>query len=229
MVNGGPGSGIYKTTNGGASWTRLAGGLPTGRIGRIGLAQFPPNPEILYAVIENENERAAAGPPAAGARGVPTIGGEVYRTADGGTTWKKMNADDYNVSPKGPYYFSQIFVDPANDQNLFVTQDGFRHSIDGGRTWNAAPVFPRMFGDVRTLWIDPENPDRMIQGSDGGIAISYDGGRSSEAYSNLPLGSVYALSVDMEDPYNVYAGLQDHENWRGPSNGASGRITEQDW
>jgi len=229
MMNGGPGSGIYKTTNGGASWTRLGGGLPAGRIGRIGLAQFPPKPEILYAVVENENERAAPGPPAAGNRGVPTIGGEVYRTEDAGATWKKMNAADYNVSPKGPYYFSQIFVDPANDQNLFVTQDGFRHSLDGGRTWTAPPVFPRMFGDVRTLWIDPENPDRMIQGSDGGIAISYDGGRTSEAYSNLPLGSVYALSVDMEDPYNVYAGLQDHENWRGPSNGASGRITEQDW
>ena len=88
-----------------------------------------------------------------------------------------MNADDYDVSPKGPYYFSQIRVDPNNDQNIFVTQDGFRHSTDGGKTWDAPRVFPRMFGDVRTLWIDPENPDRMIQGSDGGIAISYDGGR----------------------------------------------------
>jgi photosystem II stability/assembly factor-like uncharacterized protein len=228
MVNGGPGSAIYKTTNGGRSWDKLGGGLPTGRIGRIGLALYPRDPNILYAVIENENPRPGATPPA-GSRGVPTYGGQVYRTADAGSTWARMTANDYNVSPKGPYYFSQIFVDPANDQNLFVTQDGFRHSIDGGRTWNAPAVFPRMFGDVRTLWIDPENPDRMIQGSDGGIAISYDGGRTSDALSNMPLGSVYALSVDMEDPYNVYAGLQDHENWRGPSNGASGRITEQDW
>lgn len=229
IVNGGPGSGIYKTTNGGSTWTRLGGGLPTGRIGRIGLAQFPKNPNILYAVIENENPRTAPSPPSPGSRSEPTIGGEVYRTADGGATWIKMNADSYNVSPKGPYYFSQIFVDPVNDQNIFVTQDGFRHSIDGGRSWNAPPVFPRMFGDVRTLWIDPENADRMIQGSDGGIAISYDGGKTSDAYSNMPLGSVYALSVDMNDPYNIYAGLQDHENWRGPSNSAAGRITEQDW
>ncbi len=236
IVNGGPGSGIHKTTDAGRTWTRLGGGLPTGKIGRIGLDIYLKNPEILYAVIENQNPRTV---PLAGARGAgqgggaprkeSTIGGEVYRSDDGGQAWKKMNADDYDVSPKGPYYFSQIRVDPANDLNLFVTQDGFRHSIDGGKTWNAPPVFPRMFGDFRTLWFDPENPGRMISGGDGGIAISYDGGKTSDAYSNMPLGSVYMIGVDMEDPYNVYAGLQDHEHWRGPSNSASGRITEQDW
>ncbi len=190
-------------------------------------------------MIENENTRDASAATPAGARGagqgsgpagrVTTIGGEVYRTENGGEVWKKMNADDYNVSPKGPYYFSQIRVDPGNDLNIFVTQDGFRHSTDGGKTWNAPTAFPRMFGDFRTLWFDPENPLRMISGGDGGIAISYDGGKTSDAYSNMPLGSVYAIGVNMEDPYNVYAGLQDHEHWRGPSNGASGRITEQDW
>lgn len=239
MVNGGPDSGIYKTTDAGRTWKRLGGGLPTGRIGRIGLDIYLKSPDILYAVIENDNPRVVpltapgggrgAAPAGAPPLGTATIGGEVYRTDDGGQTWKKMSADDYNVSPKGPYYFSQIFVDPANDQNIFVTQDGFRHSLDGGRTWNAPRVFPRMFGDVRTLWIDPQNPDRMIQGSDGGIAISYDGGKTSDAYSNMPLGSVYSIGVDMEDPYNVYAGLQDHENWRGPSNGPLGRVDEQNW
>jgi photosystem II stability/assembly factor-like uncharacterized protein len=232
IVNGGPGTAIYKTTDAGAHWTKLGGGLPTGRIGRIGLDIYLTNPEILYAVIENENPRT--GPPPAGTPqprpGVTsTIGGEVYRTDDGGATWTKMNADSYNVSPKGPYYFSQIFVDPNNDQQLFVTQDGFRHSIDGGRTWDAPAVFRRMFGDTRTLWIDPQNSDRMIQGSDGGIAISYDGGKTSDSLSNMPLGSVYSLGADMEEPYNIYAGLQDHENWRGPSNGPLGRVSEQDW
>ena len=232
IVNGGPGTAIYKTTDAGAHWTKLGGGLPTGKIGRIGLDVYLTNPEILYAVIENENPRA--GPPPAGTPAprpgvTSTIGGEVYRTEDAGATWKKMNADSYNVSPKGPYYFSQIFVDPNNDQNLFVTQDGFRHSIDGGRTWDAPPVFRRMFGDTRTLWIDPQNSDRMIQGSDGGIAISYDGGKTSDSLSNMPLGSVYSLGVDMDEPYNIYAGLQDHENWRGPSNGPLGRVSEQDW
>jgi photosystem II stability/assembly factor-like uncharacterized protein len=239
MVNGGPGSGIYKTTDSGKTWTKLGGGLPTGRIGRIGLDIYRKNPDILYAVIENANPRPAnmplagrgggggAGPARPGV--VQTMGGEVYRSADAGKTWAKTNADDYNVSTKGPYYFTQIFVDPNNDQNIFVTQDGFQHSIDGGKTWNAPRVFPRMFGDVRTLWIDPENSDRMIQGSDGGIAISYDGGKTSDSLSNIPLGSVYALGVDMDEPYNIYAGLQDHENWRGPSNGPLGRVSEPEW
>jgi hypothetical protein len=232
IVNGGPGSGIYKSTDAGAKWTKLAGGLPDGRIGRIGLDLYHRNSNILYAVIENQNPRTGAAP--AGRAGGPagvvsTIGGEVYRTENAGQSWTKMNAADYDVSPKGPYYFSQIFIDPNNDQKIFVTQDGYRHSIDGGRTWNAPRVFPRMFGDYRTLWIDPENSDRMIAGSDGGITISYDAGRSSDHYANIPVGEIYAIGVDMEDPYNIYAGLQDHEHWKGPSNGPLGRVTVWDW
>jgi photosystem II stability/assembly factor-like uncharacterized protein len=233
MVNGGPESGIYKTTNGGRTWNRLRGGLPDGRIGRIGLDVFPGNPDILYAVIENQNARptppvppvAPAGPGAAGA----TYGGQVYRTDDGGQSWTRMSAEDYNVSPKGPYYFSQIRVDPGNDEHVLVTQDGFRRSLDAGRTWNAPAIFPRMFGDYRTLWIDPENPDRMIAGSDGGIVISYDGGRTGDHYANLPVAEIYSIGVDMEEPYNIYAGLQDHEHWKGPSNGPLGRVTVWDW
>ncbi len=233
MVNGGPESGIYKTTDGGKGWSRLRNGLPEGRIGRIGLDFFHGNPDILYAVIENQNPRtvaAGAPPPPPGRGGAPpTYGGQVYRTDNGGALWTKMSADDYNVSPKGPYYFSQIFVDPGNDQHVLVTQDGYRRSLDGGRTWNAPGVFPRMFGDYRTLWIDPQNPDRMIAGSDGGIAISYDGGRTGDHYANLPVAEIYAIGVDMEDPYNIYAGLQDHEHWKGPSNGPLGRVTVWDW
>lgn len=233
MINGGPESGIYRTTDAGRTWTRLRAGLPQGRIGRIGLDIYLKNPAILYAVIENDHPRTT---PAAGAgRGtrqpgvVDIVGGEVYRTADGGESWTKMNPDDYDVSPKGPYYFSQIRVDPGNDQNIFVTQDGFRHSLNGGKTWDAPRVFPRMFGDVRTLWIDPDNSDRMIQGSDGGVAISYDGGRTSDHFANIPVGEVYAISADNDDPYNIYAGLQDHENWRGPSNTGMLRVTPDDW
>jgi hypothetical protein len=96
------------------------------------------------------------------------------------------------------------------------------------RPWNT-DTFNRMFGDFRTLWIDPRIPLRIISGGDGGIAISYDGGRTSDALSNMPLGSVYQLGVDMEEPYNIYAGLQDHEHWRGPSNGPLRRVSEQDW
>jgi photosystem II stability/assembly factor-like uncharacterized protein len=233
MINGGPESGIYKTTDGGKGWTRLRNGLPEGRIGRIGLDLFHGNPDILYAVIENQNPRtvaAGAPPPPPGRGGAPaTYGGQVYRSDNGGQSWTRMSADDYNVSPKGPYYFSQIRVDPGNDQHVLVTQDGYRRSLDGGRTWNAPGIFPRMFGDYRTLWIDPQNPDRMIAGSDGGIVISYDGGRTGDHYANLPVAEIYAIGVDMEDPYNIYAGLQDHEHWKGPSNGPLGRVTVWDW
>lgn len=233
LIPDGPGSGIYKTTDGGDHWTRLSGGLPQTHVGRIGLDIYLRNPEILYAVVENDNPRTT---PVAGLRGQrppgveSVMGGEVYRTDDGGATWKKMNPDSYDVSPKGPYYFSQVRVDPNNDQSIFVTQDGFRHSLDGGRTWDTpgARVFPRMFGDTRTLWIDPENSNRMIQGSDGGIAISYDGGRTSDAFENIPVGEAYAVSVDNDDPYNLYMGLQDHENWRCPSATGMGRVTPQD-
>jgi len=233
IVNGGSGSAIYKTTDAGRTWIKLTRGLPSGRIGRIGLDIYLKNPDVLYAVIENENPRTVPLAAAPGGRGgAPqraTIGGEVYRTIDAGRTWTKTSPNDYDVSPKGAYYFSQIRVNPANDLDIAVTQDGLRHSMDGGRTWNGPRMFPRMFGDVRTLWIDPQNPLRMIQGSDGGIAMSYDGGATSDAYSNIPVGEIYTIAADMEDPYNLYAGLQDHEHWKGPSNSGMGRIGIDDW
>src|SRR5262245_20660664 len=221
IVNGGPGSGVYKTTDAGAHWSKLGGGFPTGRIGRSGLDIYPKNPEILYAIVENVN---TAGPAAANGR-IPVVGGEVYRTENGGQSWAKMNKE--NVSSKGPYYFSQIRVDPNNDQAIFLTGSPGGLSKDGGRTWGR--IFPRMFGDFRTFWFDPQNSNRMIIGGDGGIGISYDGGKTSDAYNNLPLGSIYSIGLDNEDPYNIYAGLQDHENWKGPSNGPSGRVDDQDW
>jgi photosystem II stability/assembly factor-like uncharacterized protein len=229
IINGGPESGVYKTTDGGLHWRKLGGGLPTGRIGRIGLDIYPKNPDILYAIVENVNPHV--GPVPAGRGQVPgrvmTVGGEIFRTEDGGQKWTKMNRDDENVSSKGPYYFNQVRVDPSNDKNIFLTGSPGGYSKDGGKTWGR--IFPRMFGDFRTFWFDPENSDRMIIGGDGGIGISYDGGKTSDAYNNLPLGSIYAIGVDNEDPYNIYAGLQDHENWKGSSNGPSGRVDDQDW
>ncbi|MDP2916067.1 MAG: hypothetical protein Q8O91_11530 [Candidatus Aminicenantes bacterium] len=240
-VNGGPKSGIYRTSDGGKTWARLGGGLPVGRIGRIGLDLYPKNPEIVYAVVENANTR----PPTKAeteqdrARNLPSrermIGGEVYRTGDGGTTWAKMNSAEDNVSSKGPYYFSQIRVDPNNDRNLFITGVSLANSTDGGRTWSDIDwppkrLFAKMFGDVRTLWIDSQDSDRMILGSDGGVFVSYDGGRTCDHHANLPLGENYAVGVDMEDPYNIYAGLQDHELWKGPSTSPDSRgVSLLDW
>jgi photosystem II stability/assembly factor-like uncharacterized protein len=239
--NGGSESGIYKTADGGKTWARLGGGLPSGRVGRIGLDIYPKNPEVVYAVVENANLR----PPTKNEsdldqrRGLKPqereIGGEVYRTDNGGKTWTKMNSAQDNVSTKGPYYFSQLRVDPINDKNIFVTGISLANSTDGGKTWNdldwpPRKLFATMFGDVRTLWIDPENSDRIILGSDGGVFISYDGGKTCDHYYNLPLGENYAIGVDMEEPYNIYAGLQDHELWKGPSNSADSQgVTLLDW
>ncbi len=234
---GGPESGIYKTTDGGKTWKRLSGGLPSGYIGRIGIDIFRKNPNILYAVVENfrqptEEEKAAGR--RAGRQAHPVSVGEVYRTDDAGQTWVKVNTGKEPLASKAPYSFNQIYVDPENDRVVYITGVTLASSVDGGRTWRDADWPPRTlfssaFGDVRTLWIDPQNPKRILFGSDGGVYISYDGGKTCHHFYNLPLGEVYALGVDMEEPYNVYAGLQDHDSWKGPSNSWSGAVNLSDW
>ena len=231
---GGPESGIYKTSDGGRKWEKLSGGLPTGKIGRIGIDIFRANPDILYAVMENLNPVVESsslnlnGPQRAQAARQRLIGGEVYRTQDAGKTWTKMNDERTNVSSKAAYSFNMIRVDPVDDQKIYVTSSSLMSSSDGGRTWQSR-LFRSTFGDMRNLWIDPQNPQRLLLSSDGGVSVSYDGGQTCDHYSNLPLGEFYAVGVDMDDPYNIYGGLQDHESWKGPSNGWSGRITIADW
>lgn len=229
IVDGGAGSGIYKTTDGGANWKKLENGLPTGTIGRIGLDLFQKNPNILYAVVDNRNAR----------QGSPQlIGGEVYRTDDAGATWRKVSADKDDVSRKSGYAFNILRVHPENPDRVFITGSNLIETTDGGKTWiglaggfqqQSYRPFRRAFGDFRTLWIDPQNPERMMAGSDGGVYLSYDGAKTCDHLNNLPLGEIYALTVDMAEPYNIYAGLQDHESWRGPSNGWSGSIGVEDW
>ena len=225
----GKGSGIYKTTDGGRNWSRLEGGFPGGRIGRIGIDVYRRNPKILYALVENANPRPAL----AGRERVIGGIGEVYRSEDAGTTWRKTHADSLNIGGKAPYSFNQLRIDPNDDQRIWITSVWLAHSPDGGKTWvdleNNRGLFRRMFGDVRTVWIDPEDSNRMLVGSDGGVNITYDQGRSVDHLYNLPLGEVYGLAVDMENPYNIYVGLQDHESWRGPSNGFAGTIGIENW
>jgi photosystem II stability/assembly factor-like uncharacterized protein len=242
LLDGGPGSAIYKTTDGGNAWKKLESGLPNGALGRIGLDICQKNPSVVYAVIDNRNPRPATEEEIRQARerGIefrqPMIGGEVYRSDDGGATWRKMNSARDDVSRKTGYAFNQLRVDPNNPDRIFITGSSLISSDDGGKTWaglgggpQSPRPFRRAFGDFRTFWIDPQNSNRMMAGSDGGVFISYDGGNTCDHLANLPLGEVYALTVDMEDPYNIYAGLQDHESWKGPSNGWSGSIGLADW
>ncbi len=230
IVESGPESAIYRTDNSGDRWQRLGGGLPTGKIGRIGLDLYQRNPLILYALIENQNAKPGAqtgtanaiSPLAAG-----IIGNELYRTGDGGKTWRKVT--DVNVAGgKAPYSFNQVRINPHNDQTVIVTSDSMYISRDGGKTWDTN-FFRGVFGDFRSMWWDPEDADRIVLGSDGGVNISYDGGRTGDYFPNMGIGEAYAIGVDMDDPYNVYAGFQDHDSWKGPVNSPTGRITLEHW
>jgi len=237
---GGPESAIYKTTDGGRNWARLGGGLPTGRIGRIGLDVLQKSPGTLYAVVENGNRR----PPTqqeidlAKKRGTEpgpqTMGNEVYRTDDGGRNWRKVNAGYEAALNKAPYSFNELKVDPNHANTVYITGQSLASTTDGGKTWKGLTwpsdgVMPKAFGDWRCMWIDPQDSNRLIFGSDGGVNVSYDRGRTSIHLSNLPLTEFYAVGVDMEDPYNIYGGLQDHDSWKGPSNGWAGEISASDW
>jgi photosystem II stability/assembly factor-like uncharacterized protein len=228
LYDGGTNSRVFKTTDGGATWQQLKGGFPEGTLGRIGLALYQKNPKIVYALVDNRNS-------VEGGATNRLKGGEEYRSDDGGGTWAKVSPNGTDLSRKSGYAFNQTRVNPGNPDEIFITGETLAKSSDGGKSWSsltenqAFRPFRRAFGDFRTLWIDPANPDRMIVGSDGGVTLSYDAGQTCDHLDNLPLGEVYGLTVDMEKPYNIYAGLQDHESWRGPSDGWSGSIGIEDW
>jgi photosystem II stability/assembly factor-like uncharacterized protein len=232
--DGGPGTGIYKTTDGGDHWTELTNGLPKGPMGRIGLDICRSKPDTLYAIYDNHNLRAGATNPMA------TINGQVYRTDDAGASWRRVNPDNIDPSGKAGYSFNQLTVDPNNPERFWITGSNFNTSSDGGKTWagrgaggggggGAQRFFGRAFGDFRSLWVDPQDSDHIIATSDGGVFISRDGGRTNQHCMTIRGGEVYALGVDMEKPYNIYAGLQDHESWKGPSNGWTGSVGIEDW
>jgi len=237
---GGPGSAIYKTADGGKSWTRLAGGLPTGRIGRIGLDVYQKNPDLLYAVVEDGNPRPPTPQEAeqdkrrGGSPPARTVGNIVYRSDDAGKTWRKINAGYEAALNKAPYSFNQLRIDQNDPDTVYITGQSLVSTNDAGKTWKGLSwpsngVFQKAFGDWRAMWVDPQDGNRLIFGSDGGVNVSFDRGRTCVHLYNIPLGEFYAVGVDMEDPYNIYGGLQDHDSWKGPSNGSAGEISLSDW
>ncbi len=229
---GGPGSGIYKTTNAGESWEKLSNGLPAGMLGRIGLTIFPKDPRILYAIIENANkpdmsdeERHQELLAGKSSRGI--IGNQVYRSDNGGDAWQQVSEEKQNLGGSPPYYYGQIRVDPNNENHVYNLMVSVAESKDGGKTWERAFRFG---GDNHALWINPENSNHMLLGYDHGMGITYDGGLNWYHPDNIPLAQYYSIGVDMDFPYNVYGGLQDNGSVKGPSTKrGGGPIYFEDW
>lgn len=205
MNGGGPGSAIYRTTDGGATWKKLTNGLPKTEMGRIGLDVYRRNGNIVYALIESEDSG-------------------IYRSDDKGENWTRMS----NYNPR-PMYFSQVRIDPNNDQRIWAAGVNMGYSEDGGKTFATNRV-SRIHVDFHAIWIDPNNSNNMIVGCDGGIHFSRDAGKSWDSRDNVAIAQFYEIGYDMAKPYKVCGGLQDNNTWCGPSATTSTRgITNDDW
>lgn len=230
---GGPGSGLYKSADAGATWKKLAGGMPTGILGRIGIAVYAKNSSILYACIENANKPGLSEDERwkeilEGKSSQGMINGEVYRSDDAGETWKKVSPEKQSIGGNPGYYYGQIIIDPNNDQVVHVLSDASRATKDGGKTWLRRPL--KFGGDDHALWINPKDSSHMLLGYDHGMGITYDGGKNWYHPDQLPLAQFYAVGVDMSYPYNVAGGLQDNGSAMGPSTKrGGGPIRLEDW
>ena len=209
---GGPGSGLWKSTDGGATWSKIENGIPAGDKGRIQFDISRSNPDVLIALVEH------------GAGGTGT-----YRTEDGGATWTLASRNN----PR-PMYFSKPFIDPTTDKRVWELGVTVYKSEDGGATFQNMPNSPAydvgLKTDHHTLWIDPSNPRHTILGGDGGLNESWDLGLTYTRLNNVPIGQFYRIAVDDRDPYWIYGGLQDNHSWMGPSATRHWLgIANQDW
>ncbi|HET6892845.1 MAG TPA: hypothetical protein VFH31_17200, partial [Pyrinomonadaceae bacterium] len=205
------GSGLFKSTDGGATWTELdeksAKGLPAKPWGRVAVTVAPSKPSVVYAFIEAE-------PPKNG----------LYRSEDGGQTWVALDRSQMMVWR--PFYFAHLIVDPKNENKVYKPDLGLIVSTDGGKSFSN--ISGGAHGDFHDVWINPNNTDHVITGDDGGLWYSYDGGNRWWKAENLPVSQFYHVSVDMDRPYKVYGGLQDNSSWVGDSEYPGG-ITNSRW
>lgn len=210
FTSGGKGSGLHITVDGGKSWTKLTDkqGLPEGEWGRIGLAFAPNNSKVVYALIECAKTA-------------------LYRSNDGGFTWSMVT--DKGVGDR-PFYYHELYVDPSNENHLIYLHSTVSESIDGGKTWTTLLPYSGVHPDHHAFWWSAQNPKFMIEGNDGGLNISRDGGRNWTFINNLPLGQFYHVDYDMDVPYNIYGGMQDNGSWKGAGYVFhGGGIRSADW
>ncbi len=206
--SGGPGSGLYKSTDGGEHWTELtpatAKGLPDKPYGRIALAVAPSKPQVVYAAIESK--RSA-----------------LFRSDDGGTSWTRLDASQYQVWR--PFYFANLTVDPVDENKVFKAGGPLLLSVNGGKSFSSVA---NAHGDFHDVWIDSSDPQLVFTGDDGGLWRSQDGGTRWAHLLNLPVSQFYHVSVDNADPYHVYGGLQDNSSWVGDSSYPGG-VSNSRW
>ncbi|MCU1311333.1 MAG: BNR/Asp-box repeat protein [Candidatus Angelobacter sp.] len=207
MVSGGTGSGIYRSVDGGTTWKKLTEGLPEGLIGNIGIAVAPSNSRHIYALVEAKK-------------------GLLWDSVDMGDHWKEVSNN--HALDARPFYFSEMMVAPNDEARVYFLSFDIMASNDGGKT---AQVIGRgVHPDNHSLWIDPQHPERMILGNDGGVYVSADTGKTWRFLNNLPIEQFYQVAHDDQVPYNLCGGLQDNNGWCGPSNSLSrGGIGDADW
>lgn len=222
---GGPGSGIYKTVDGGKNWKKLETGLPAGMLGRIGIAVSPSDPSIIYANIENNNIDGVTDEERYNQllNGIPPTGSEkgdeMYRSDDFGDTWQKISPEGVEIGGGPAYYYQQMAVNPVNPDHVYVLGVRMWETTDGGKEWRQ-PF--RFGGDNHAMWIDRADPAHMMLGYDHGMGITYDGGLNWYHPDFKDVGQFVAVGYDMDYPYNVYGGLQDNGSVKGPSTLRSG-------
>ncbi|MEO7995878.1 MAG: hypothetical protein ABI852_00465 [Gemmatimonadaceae bacterium] len=221
LKSGGPGSALWKSTDGGATWTEVkGGGFPDGVKGRIGLDIARSNPNYIYALIEGTDANAQGTfTPSPGKQ--PRDNG-LWRSTDGGATWTKMNSTNVR-----PFYYSQVRVDPKNPERVYYSSTQLQVSDDGGKTARSAAQDVHV--DDHGIWIDPNDPERWFLANDGGVAITFDKGGNFHQGQNLPIAQFYEVSYDMAVPYNICTGAQDNGTWCGPSRRRAGTTPLGYW
>jgi photosystem II stability/assembly factor-like uncharacterized protein len=205
FTSGGPGGGLYKSTDSGKTWKKLAKDLPEGEMGRAAIAVAPTRPNTVYAVIESKKSA-------------------VYRSEDLGESWTRVSSSQ--AATGRPFYFSSITVDPKDYNRLYKPDFSLAVSTDGGQSFAARGG--RAHGDFHAVWVNPLDPFQVFVGTDGGVYVSNDKANTFRFLSNLPVSQFYHVSYDMEQPYNVYGGLQDNGSWMGPSQSVNG-VESKDW
>lgn len=205
--SGGPGSGLHMTRDGGQTWEKLEAGLPEGELGRMAVEFAPSNGEVVYLTVEAKEGKG------------------LYKSTDAGQNFEFVNGE-FGMTVR-PFYFSRLVIDPTDENKIYKCGLSLTVSSNGGEGFRT--VGSGVHSDIHAVWVSKKDPNYVIIGTDGGGYRSFDGGYYFEMFMNLPLSQFYHISVDDDEPYNVYGGLQDNGTWYGPSRGQGGAIRNSDW